>query len=317
MAFRFSWLNKEVILGISLMLLLVLPVFVMGGNRQVYVDKDANGSQDGSANHPYSSIGKALKNAKGGSEIYISKGTYKENITVPKDVKLFGKKKDVGSVIIKGDSDEPTVTMKDDTELNFLTIEGGRHGIRVMEDAKVKIYKVKVKNSKRDGIHIESAPTNKKHRALLDDVEVRGSERAGIFSEKRDLVIIKSDIHHNGSDGLDLASGMDAWIEGSQFHDNKGSGIKVVLDNASVWTKNNSIRNNTREGVEVNSYGVAGNFGLKKATLVSNNRYGVARIARTSAGTKAFGGIILGTDTNDNRFESNRTGATSPIIRGF
>ncbi len=318
MSSRNFWLSKEVILGFSFAVLIAVPVIVFGGSKQIYVDKNAHGSEEGTTNHPYHSISKALKNAKEGTDVHISKGTYKENITLPKGVKLFGKKKDMGDVVIKADNeDQPTVTMKHQTELNFLTIQGGRHGVRILENAKAKIYKVKIKESGRDGIHIDSAPRDKKHRALIDDVEISKSARSGIFSEKRDIVIINSNIHHNRSDGIDFAAGMEAWLEGNRINDNTGSGMKVILDQASVWTKSNSIRNNKREGVEVNAYGIAGNFGLKKADLIGNGRYGIARVARTVAGQKSFGGIILGTGVNDNRIEGNSIAGTSPILRGF
>ena len=315
---RNFWLSREVLLGTALTLLIAVPVIVFGGAKEVYVDKDAKGSEEGTSAHPYHSIGKALDHAKEGTNVNIAKGTYKENITIPKGVKLFGKKKDISHVVIKSKNDDkPAVTMKHQTELNFLTIEGGRHGVRVLEDAKVKIYKVNVKKSNRDGIHIDSAPRDKKHRALIDSVEVQTSDRTGIYSEKRDIVIINSNIHNNKSDGIDLASGMEAWFEGNRINGNGGSGLKVVLDGASVWTKSNSIRNNGREGVEVNSYGAAGNVGLKKAQLVGNGRYGIARVARTTTGYKTFGGIILGTGVNDNRIDTNRVGSTSPVLRGF
>ena len=312
------WLSREVILGFSFTVLIAVPVIVFGGSKQVYVDKDANGSEEGTANHPYHTLSKALKNAKGGTDIHIAKGTYKENVTVPKGVKLFGKKKDIGDVVIKSDNgDKPTVTLKHQTELNFLTIEGGRHGVRIEDDAKAKIYKVKIKKSNRDGIHIDAATRDKKHRALIDNVEIEGSDRAGIYSEKRDIVVINSNIHNNKGDGIDLAAGMEAWFEDNRINGNGGSGIKVVLDQASVWTKSNSIRNNKREGIEVNAYGAAGNVGLKKADLIGNGRYGVARVARTANGLKSFGGIILGTGVNDNRIEANHVGSTSPVLRGF
>lgn len=318
MQIRTSWLSREVILSAVFTVLIAVPVIVFGGSKQVFVDKSATGSEEGTANHPYHSISKALKNAKEGTDVHISKGTYKENVTLPKGVKLFGKKKDIGSVVIKADNeDKPAVTMKHQTEINFLTIEGGRHGVRILEDAKAKVYKVKVKKSGRDGIHIDAAPRDKKHRALLDTVEVETSNRTGIFSEKRDIVIINSDIHDNKSDGIDLAAGMEAWFEKNRINNNKGSGIKVMLDGASVWTKSNSIRNNKREGIEVNAYGAAGNIGLKKASIIGNGRYGVARIARTTNGFKSFGGIILGTGVNDNRIETNSIGNTSSILRGF
>lgn len=315
---RNFWLSKEVILGVFFTLLIAVPVIVFGGSDQIYVDKDAKGSEDGSSARPYDSISQALKHAKEGTEVHIAKGTYKENITIPKGVHLFGKKKDIGDVVIKADNeDQPTINMKHQTELNFITVTGGRHGIRVLENAKVKIYKVKVKKSDRDGIHVDAAPRDKKHRALLDSVEIAESRRAGLFSEKRDIVIINSNIHNNGSDGVDLAAGMEAWLEGNRINGNGGSGIKVMLDHASVWTKSNSIRNNKREGVEVNAYGAAGNFGLKKAQLVGNGRYGIARVARTQNGMKSFGGIVLGTGVNDNHLESNGISGTSPVLRGF
>lgn len=318
MSARNFWLSKEVILGFFFTVLIIVPVVVLGGNKQIYVDHDAKGSEEGTANHPYHSISKALKHANEGTEVLISKGTYKENITIPKGVKLFGKKKDINDVIIKADNeDKPTISMKHKTEINFLTVSGGRHSVRVLDDAKVKLYKVKIKNSDRDGVHIDAAPRDKKHRALLDTVEIYNSKRAGVFAEKRDIVIINSDIHNNGSDGVDLAAGMEAWFENNRINGNGGSGMKLILDDASVWTKSNSIRNNKREGVEVNAYGKAGNFGLKKANLIGNGRYGIAKVARTQNGMKSFGGIILGTGVNDNRIESNGVGSTSPVLRGF
>lgn len=312
------WLSREVILGFAFAALIVVPAVVFGGAKQVYVDRDANGSEDGTSDHPYHSISKALNHVKDGTEVHIAKGTYEEHFTLPKGVKLFGKKKDIGAVVIKGDSDDkPTITMKHQTELNFLTVSGGRHGVQVVEDAKVKLYQVKIKKSDRDGIHIDAAPRDAKHRALLDSVEITDNDRAGIFSEKRDIVVIDSNIHDNGSDGVDLAAGMKGWFAGNRINSNGGSGLKVILDGASVWSKSNSIRNNHREGVEVNAYGAAGNVGLKKASIIGNGRYGIARVARTTNGFKSFGGINLGTGVNDNRIETNGIAGTSPVLRGF
>lgn len=315
---RNFWLSKEVFIGLAFGLLLAVPVFVFGGSKQVFVDKDSHGTEDGTETHPYHTISKALKHAKEGTDVHIAKGVYRENITLPKGVKLFGKKKDKGDVVIKADNgNKPTVTMKHQTELNYLTIQDGRHGIRVLEDAKVKIYKVSIKKSNRDGIHIDSAPRDKKHRALIDSVEVQDSDQAGIFSEKRDVVIIDSYIHNNGGDGIDLALGMDAWLENNRFNDNKGSGAKFVLDGASVFGKKNGFRNNRREGLEVNAFGAAGTIELKKSAFIGNDRYGVSRIARTATGTRMFGNLSFGIGVNDSRFDANTFGGLSPVIRGF
>lgn len=315
---RKFWLSREVFLGSLFVILLVVPVIVFGSSKQIFVDKDAKGNENGTASHPYHSISRALKEAKSGTEVFIAKGTYKENITIPKNVELFGIKKDVGDVVIKADNDDkPTVEMKDDAEINHITIEGGRHGVRVLEDAKAKIFHVVVKKSNRDGIHIDSASRDKNHRVLIDDAEVRDNDRTGIYAEKRDIVIINSTIRNNGSDGIDLAAGMKAYLADNRMNSNKGSGAKLILDDASIYGKKNSFRDNKREGMEVSAFGKTGTIELKRTSLINNDRYGVARLGRTSSGMTQFGNLSFGIGINASRFEGNNLGSISAIVRGF
>ena len=318
MQMRSFWLSKEVFIGLIFGLLLAVPVFVFGGSKVVYVDNDAKGDEEGTASRPYHSISKALKNAKGGTEVRVKNGTYEENITIPKGVKLFGDSEKRDKVIIESDSDDkPTVTMKDDTEISHVTIKGGRHGVRIVDDAKAHIFDAVIKKSNRDGIHIDSASRDKKHRVLIDDVEVKDNDRAGIFSEKRFIVLINSNILQNGSDGIDFALGTKAWLEKNRFNDNRGSGAKLALDGASIFGKKNDFRHNKREGVEVAAYGAAGTIELKKSEFVGNNHYGVARIARSASGAQMFGNLSFGIGTNDSRFEANVLGGLSSVLRNF
>jgi hypothetical protein len=315
---RNFWLSREVLICLAVFALVAIPAVVFGGSKTVFVDKDASGSEDGTSSHPYHSIGKALDHVKDGTEVHVAKGTYKENITLPKGIKLIGKKKDRGAVVIDASNGErPAVTMKHDTELDHVTVVGGRHGVRVLESSKVVIYDVVVKNSNRDGIHIDSASRDKKYQAIISKTEIRNSDRAGIFSEKRNLVIVDSNVHDNKSDGIDLAGGMKAWVANSRFNNNKGSGVKLTLDGASVTLKSNSIRYNSREGVEVNAYGVAGFVGVNKSSLISNGRYGIARIARTNSAFGMFGGVALGTGVNVNRIDTNSLGNISSLLGVF
>lgn len=302
----------------AFIVLIAAPVLVFGGSKAVFVDKDADGSENGTSAHPYHSISKALKNADSGTEVFISKGTYKENITIPKGVKLVGKKKDREDVVIQAENNNrPTILMKHKSELDHLTVKGGRHGIRIAEDSKAVIYDVAVKGSNRDGIHIDSASRDKKYQVSISKTVVRNSDRAGIFSEKRNIVIMDSDIMFNGSDGIDLAAGTKAWLEGNRFNDNKGSGAKLVIDGSDIWSKKSGFRNNKREGVEVSSYGVAGTVGFKKTAFVNNSRYGIAKLARTASGFKGFSQLILGADVNVNHFDKNLSGNISPVLLGF
>lgn len=318
MQVRKFWLSREVFIGLAFGLLLAAPVFVFGGSKTVYVDKDASGSEDGTVAHPYSTISKALKNADKGTEVRVKNGTYKENITIPKGVDVLGDSGKRDKVTIESDNDAlPTVTMKHDTALSHITIKGGRHGVRILEDAKAHIFDTEIKKSDRDGIHIDSAPRDKKHRVLIDKAKISDNDRAGIFSEKRFIVLINSDIVSNGSDGIDLALGTKAWFENNRFNDNRGSGAKLILDGASIYGKKNGFRDNKREGVEVSAFGAAGTIEFKRTAFVDNDRYGVARLARTSAGERMFGNLSFGIGINESRFDANVLGGLSPIIRGF
>lgn len=315
---RHFWLSKEVFIGLAFGLLIAVPVFVFGSTKTIYVDKDASGSEDGTSVHPYQSISEALDHAKGGTEVRIKNGDYKENITIPKDVKIVGDSENRDKVTIKArNENNPTVEMKDQSELSYVTIKGGRHGVRILPDAKAHLYNVVVKDSNRDGIHIDSAKTDKRHRVTLDTVEVTHNDRTGIFSEKRAITLINSFITLNKSDGVDFAMGTEAWLGDNSFSGNKGSGLKLVLDGSSLTSKKNNIRNNGREGVEVNSYGASGSISFKKATIVKNGRFGIARVARTASGLSNFGSLVYGTDVNVNKIDQNGFGSLSRVIGSF
>ena len=108
---------------------------------------------------------------------------------------------------------------------------------------------------------------------------------------------------------MDLVAGVKAWFADNRILENRGSGFKLTMDGATFWSKDNSIRRNGREGVEVNSYGEAGEIGFKKAAFVDNGRYAVARIARSGNGN--FSGLFL----EKNRYEGNRLGSISSILK--
>lgn len=281
----------------------------------IHVDSKASGMEDGSKSHPYKTLTRALNSAKEGDELEVEKGTYKENITLPKEVWVYGAGGDRKDIVIEAKNDEkPTVEMKHGSKLSDVTIKGGRHGVRVLEDSKAHLYDVRITKSNRDGIHIDSADITKKKRVLIDKVEVDKSDRSGIFSEKRSLTIINSNIHDNNGDGIDLASGTHAWFEKNDFNDNHGSGAKLILDGSSIWSKSNDFKKNGREGIEVSSFGGQGTIEFKRASISGNDRYGVARLGKTDKGMKMFGNLSFGIGINGSSFSSNTMGNISPVI---
>lgn len=293
------------VLAIGLFGVMLGPVFVSGKADSIFVDKDNKGSEDGSRNHPYRSIDKALKKAEKGDTVYVGKGRYKANVTIPKKVKLIGAKNQE-DVIIEGDDDKPTVTMKDDAELKQVTIKGGRHGIRVEDEASAKIVEVTIKDSVRDGIHIDRGTTDKKDEVFIEKVKIKDNRLAGIFSEKRHVIVMDSEIVRNG-DGIDFTAGVKAWVKDTKISENRGSGLKLTLDGAKFWSRDLSIRHNGREGVEVNSYGAFGEIGFKKSKIMYNGRYGIAKVARGRGAEAALARVYL----DETHLEGNRGGSVS------
>ncbi len=317
LSMRFSnfSLNKGIFLGAVLVVLVVSPFAVFSGSEVVYVDGKASGTEDGSRTHPYNTIAEATKDAKEGDKIEVKKGTYKENVTLPKKVWLYGAGGDRKDIVIEAKNDEkPTVEMKHGSKLSDVTVKGGRHGVRILSDSKAQLYDVRITKSDRDGIHIDSADVSKKKRVLIDKVEVDKSDRSGIYSEKRFLTVINSNIHDNGGDGIDLAAGTHAWFEKNDFNGNRGSGAKLVLDGASIWSKSNDFRKNGREGIEVSSFGGQGTIGFKRAKISDNGRYGVARLGKTVKGMGMFGNLSFGIGINGSVLDGNTLGNLSPVI---
>lgn len=318
MQMRSFGLSRTVLLGALFAAFLIVPVLALGGSKKIYVDKDNKGSEDGSVNHPYQSLEKALKKAKGGTEVHVKSGTYKENVTIPKDVKVIGRKKDKSDVVIVSKNDKkPAVIMKNDSELDHVTVKGGQHGVLVEEDAEAVIHNVTVKDSDGDGIHIASGSREKKFQVVVSDTDVKDNDRAGIYSgKKRNVVVIKSKIYDNKNDGLNLSAGTKAWINENEMRGNKGSGIKIWIDQAEVTLKDNVVRSNHREGVEINA-SARGYAILKKMDISGNGRYGVAKVARNAASLKDFGTLVLDGEVNANHIGKNVSGTISAVVRAF
>lgn len=261
--------------------IMTLPIFAFSSRKSdLYVNAKVTGEQNGSKNHPYKTINQALDKADGKVEIHIAKGEYKENITLKKGVKLLGENKD--NTIIKAKKDKwATVFIKNDAEINNLTIKDGKKGIWVKKDAEATITNCFIKDNDGVGIYIEANNINKSNQVVISNTKVKGNDHSGIQAVgARRITITNSEIYGNKKDGIDLARGTSAWIGGTSIKDNKGSGMKLVLDQSSIWTKSNDVRRNSREGIEIASYGTDGKIDISKTKIVDNGRFGIARLQR-------------------------------------
>ncbi len=270
--------KKLIIAGVLALLCVALPMFAFSSHtHKLYVDDSASGTQDGSKDHPYKTISEAISKAHGKTEIHVSNGTYKENITLKSDLEIYGEDKD--STIIKADKDsESVVTMKDDTVINKVTVKGGTNGIKVRDDAKASIIKCVIKDNDRDGIKIESDGTGDSRKVSISKNTIKDNGWSGIYAGRRNLSIMDNDIYKNSKDGIDIAKGSKAWIEDNTIKDNRGSGMKLAIDGSDIWTKDNNLRSNRREGLEVSFKGIAGRINIAKSKFRNNGRYGIARV---------------------------------------
>jgi hypothetical protein len=305
---------KFAILGVAALILIATPIFALGNKRsELWVNQKASGAHDGSKDHPFKTIWEALDKAKDKAEIHVAKGEYSENIELKDGIKLFGEDKD--NTIIKAKKDKwSAVLMKDNSEIDGFTIKDGKRGIWIEKYAKVSIIDCAIKYNDKDGIAIEGGNTNKADAVFISKTEIRKNGQAGIWSTgPRRVIIVDSDILDNGSDGINLAQGTSAWIADNRINNNDGSGMKLAIDRSNIWTRDNSIRENGREGVEVSLFGVAGRIDIAKTKIVDNALHGIAKLNRAVAGSASLWNKYLTIDAKT-QFWGNKQGDISRII---
>ena len=295
-------------------LLVAAPALTMSSHEsKIYVDDDASGSQDGSSDHPYGTIEKALEKADDDTEIHISNGYYRENIKIKDGVEIYGESKS-GVVIEAEDDDDPTVIMKDDTVLDKVTVKGGKYGIEVGDGGKASVISCIIKDNHKGGIYIQDDGTKKSKMVSLSKNEIRDNDGTGIYSGKRKLSLTENKIKNNEGDGIDIEKGSKAWIADNDIEKNDKSGMKLRIDGSEIWTKHNSIKNNKREGVEISFKGQYGRIDIAKTKIEDNKRFGVARVQRAAvSGSAGLWNKYLTFDPR-NVISSNGSGGISPVI---
>ena len=306
---------KMYVVSAIFMVFAAVPFFAFSSRHgDLYVNAKASGMQDGSKEHPFEKIGSAVDKADSKTEIHISKGEYEENITLKKGIKLFGEDKD--NTIIKAKKDKwATIYMKDNSEIDDITVKGGKSGIFIESHAQVNIISCSVRYNDGDGIIIEGGDTKKANQVYIGKTEIRNNDRAGIYvSGARRVVVMDSEVFDNKTDGVDFARGVAGYFAGNSVKNNGGSGLTAVIDGANIWTKNNSFRENGREGMEISSFGGAGRINVAKGKFVGNDRYGVARLQKAGSTSSATWNKYLTFD-NGPYFAGNGLGNISNILR--
>lgn len=307
---RKKWFLGGVV--IAVLFAIAFPfISVEAGRDKLYVDRDASGTQDGSSSHPYKTIWQALDKADSGTDIFVAKGKYKENITIGKDVRIYGAGKDK-TIIDAKDNDEAVVTMKHKSRIENVTIEDGQVGIVVKKDSRADIIKTIIKDNDNEGVLILEGDTDSDHKVSIIDSLIKNNRKAGIYSKKRKTILMDSTVQDNQGDGVYLEKDVTGWFESNTIKENKKSGIVAVLDKSNIGVKKTSIYNNGREGMEVSSYGVSGNVNIDKSKFYNNGRYGIARVSRGGASVSLWGSLTVSANT---QYWGNGFGTLSGVVR--
>lgn len=314
---RFSWYRWGGVIGsVFLLVVFVVPYFSFAkSTHKLYVNSSANGTQDGSMNHPFEKISQAIDKAKkfdGKTDIFVAKGDYKENISIPGDVRVVGAGKGDTKIIAK-DNDDAVVTMGDESRIESVTIRKGRVGIVVKKDAKAEIIKTIIKDNHREGIVALSANRNDDGLVSIVNAEIYDNGWSGVYSEKRKVVILDSDIKNNGRNGVAFAQGVKAYFDNSSVSENSQNGLSMVLDGSSIYVASkDTFRKNNLDGIAIVSYGGTGSVIVKKSRMSENGHYGVSRIAKGNVAASVWNGVSV---MDSNNYFGNVNGNVSPILK--
>jgi hypothetical protein len=303
----------EIAGSLLVLAIVVIPVFSFAKDgTTLYVNSAASGAQNGSSSHPFKTIGAALGAAKSGDKVNVASGTYKENITLPKKVKLVGAGKGK-SVIVSDKNDESVVTMKDGSRIEGVSVRKGRVGIVVKDGAKAEIVNALVEDNRHEGVIALKADVNDDGKLSISNTEIRDNGWSGVYSEKRKLVILDSDIKSNDRSGVALAKGVKAYLDNNSVSNNRESGLSIVLDGSNVSVVGgNTFRNNRLDGIAIVSNGGSGSVIVKKSRLSENDHYGVSKTAKNGASASVWKGVSL---EEGNNYFGNTNGNISPIFK--
>lgn len=314
--FKRKKITGKVLIGI-MAVFVFLPIFTFSSHSgDIYVNAKASGTQNGSKSHPFKTINQALGKADSGDEIHVAKGEYEENITLKKNIKLYGE--DKNNTIIKADKDKwSTVFVENDSKIDNFTIKGGENGIWVERKAEFSVSNCILKSNNQDGIAIEGDDKSKKSRKVsISKTEIKYNGMSGIYTQgPRRVIVTDSEIRDNRKDGINLGAGTSAWLEGNLIKNNGANGLKIDIGGAEIWSKKNSFRENSQAGVEIDYFGGDGKVDISKTKFVANETYAISKIQKNvpSVRFSAWGNNLI-VEENNNFWESKKGNISDILI---
>jgi parallel beta-helix repeat protein len=235
---------------------------------EIYVDVNYRGFSDGSAEHPFRSINKALSEAEDGDTIYVFGGFYDEALIIDKELKLWGSIENGPSIIDYSEDLRYTVEISADyVEFQDFEIydnekvkESPLGALVYIKSNNVVIQDNIISNSNSWGVYL--APDS-------DGNVISGNE---INSFVNGIYISSSDTNDVFNNVIENCSDKAIYVESSQENRFYGNSINSSLYGIYAQYCNNiNISNNTFN--DINYHGVyinQINSGVIQNNLINN-----------------------------------------------
>lgn len=251
--------------------LIFVPFATFAREYDFYVNGSASSGGDGTAEKPFKTISKATKkaaNSSGSKSIFVSGGRYAENFTLENSTKLYGESK--SATVIGG-----RITMKNDTLLKDISVEGLGGTIDIEGNADAEIRNCKISKFEKIGINFFSG----NGKVTIRDTEIKnGSGKALYIQRGRRVNITNNEITGNNEEGIDVRSKTRGEIKNNLISGNGESGIEIILAGADIRISNNIIKNNGASGIATQyykSFGSAGDVVISGNKIHHNKKYGI------------------------------------------
>lgn len=284
------------------------PTKGSSNHATLYVDREFDGDEYGTFNHPFRNIQDALNEVLEGGTVNVAGGEYEENLEIERSLTLLG---DPGDNAAGPGENAPTLygNCNGDPVIYISASNVNVSGLIIIEDgcddsniyiagftSGATISDNELRDAYYYGVEIGSVSSdNQILRNLIHD-----NEDYGIYNSSPNTTIVNNDIYNNNG-GIGMGGGNDiSWtqITDNNIHENYNSGIYVggitfsgltissnninsnedgygiYFDNvtgAELNIVNNTITNNAQDGIYIDQVGQQGDVNPASIVNISGN----------------------------------------------
>lgn len=235
---RLLCFNKKTVLSLAFQgLILAVVLFYLPQAASCYqsVNKTILVPED------YPLIQQAIDAAKHGDTIFVSPGTYRENLTINKSVSVIGDSYETTKVF--GVNEQPVVSVKDVVEGRIEGFQLRGRGVAsagvVVENSSFAIKSNRIAYAYGEGVWANEA------RVAVEENVIEQNWGSGVFftTTHPDSHISNNIIRENGWAGVKVEGKGHGTLRGNSIVDNKGSGIHAEVAGTVVVERNEITHN--------------------------------------------------------------------------